>query len=194
MIMTSTLARGAVNMSKHKTIVKTLSAIQTFGEMDVLCTDKTGTLTEDKIILEKYMDLYGDDDKRVLRHAFLNSYFQTGLKNLIDVAVIERAKKYGMGKLLDEYRHVDEIPFDFSRRRMSVVLEDAAGKRQLITKGAVEEVLSICSYADFGAKFGRSPANTASRQRKFTPAIIPMACACWRWRRKMRFEKPAPLT
>ncbi len=97
-IMTSTLARGAVNMSKHKTIVKTLSAIQTFGEMDVLCTDKTGTLTEDKIILEKYMDLYGDDDKRVLRHAFLNSYFQTGLKNLIDVAVIERAKKVRHGQ------------------------------------------------------------------------------------------------
>lgn len=151
-IMTSTLARGAVNMAKHETIVKTLSAIQTFGEMDVLCTDKTGTLTEDKIILEKYMDLYGDDDKRVLRHAFLNSYFQTGLKNLIDVAVIERAKKNGMGTLLDEYRHVDEIPFDFSRRRMSVVLEDAAGKRQLITKGAVEEVLAICSYADFGGE------------------------------------------
>ena len=151
-IMTSTLARGAVNMAKHETIVKTLSAIQTFGEMDVLCTDKTGTLTEDKIVLEKYMDLHGDDDQRVLRHAFLNSYFQTGLKNLIDVAIIERAKKNGLGDLLDEYRHVDEIPFDFSRRRMSVVLEDSSGKRQLITKGAVEEVLSICSYADFGGK------------------------------------------
>ena len=151
-IMTSTLARGAVNMAKHETIVKTLSAIQTFGEMDVLCTDKTGTLTEDKIVLEKYMDLNGDDDQRVLRHAFLNSYFQTGLKNLIDVAVIERAKKNGLGDLLEEYRHVDEIPFDFSRRRMSVVLEDSAGKRQLITKGAVEEVLAICSYADFGGE------------------------------------------
>lgn len=151
-IMTSTLARGAVNMAKHKTIVKTLSAIQAFGEMDVLCTDKTGTLTEDKIVLEKYMDLHGEDDQRVLRHAFLNSYFQTGLKNLIDVAVIERAKKNGLGGLIEEYRHVDEIPFDFSRRRMSVVLEDTSGKRQLITKGAVEEVLSICSYADFGGE------------------------------------------
>lgn len=151
-IMTSTLAKGAVNMAKHETIVKTLSAIQTFGEMDVLCTDKTGTLTEDKIVLEKYMDLNGDDDQRVLRHAFLNSYFQTGLKNLIDVAVIERAKKNGLGGLLEEYRHVDEIPFDFSRRRMSVVLENSSGKRQLITKGAVEEVLAICSYADFGGE------------------------------------------
>ncbi len=147
-IMTSTLARGAVNMSKHKVIVRTLGAIQTFGEMDVLCTDKTGTLTEDKIVLEKYMNLKGEDDARILRHAYLNSYFQTGLKNLIDVAVIRRAESYDMQSILERYTRVDEIPFDFSRRRMSVVLQDDAEKRQLITKGAVEEVLSICSWVE----------------------------------------------
>ena len=145
-IMTSTLARGAVSMSKHQTIVKTLSAIQTFGEMDVLCTDKTGTLTEDKIILEKYMDVHGHDDAQVLRYAYLNSHFQTGLKNLIDLAIINRAKENGLAKQLKKFKHVDEIPFDFARRRMSVVLEEKDGKRQMITKGAVEEIISICKY------------------------------------------------
>jgi len=148
MIMTSTLARGAVSMAKHQTIVKTLSAIQTFGEMDVLCTDKTGTLTEDKIILEKYMDVHGRDDARILRHAYLNSYFQTGLKNLIDLAVINRAEETGLVSHLEKYTRVDEIPFDFARRRMSVVLESENGKRQLITKGAVEEIVSICKYVE----------------------------------------------
>lgn len=148
MIMTSTLARGAVTMSKHQTIVKTLSAIQTFGEMDVLCTDKTGTLTEDKIVLEKYMDVHGRDDMRILRHAYLNSYFQTGLNNLIDVAIINRARQNGLEPQLERFTRVDEIPFDFARRRMSVVLSDASGKRQLITKGAVEEVVSICKYVE----------------------------------------------
>jgi Mg2+-importing ATPase len=152
MIMTSTLAKGAVSLSKHEVIVKTLSAIQTFGEMDVLCTDKTGTLTQDKIVLERYLDVFGKDDTRVLRHGFLNSYFQTGLKNLIDLAIINRAKENGLSDLLNKYHRVDEIPFDFSRRRMSVVLVDDTGKRQLITKGAPEEILSICSYADLGDK------------------------------------------
>ena len=148
MIMTSTLARGAVSMAKHQTIVKTLSAIQTFGEMDILCTDKTGTLTEDKIILEKYMDVHGRDDTRILRHAYLNSYFQTGLKNLIDLAIINRADENGLEPILSQYTNVDEIPFDFARRRMSVVLESDSGKRQLITKGAVEEIISICKYVE----------------------------------------------
>ncbi|MDR3345234.1 MAG: magnesium-translocating P-type ATPase [Oscillospiraceae bacterium] len=151
-IMTSTLARGAVGMSKHKVIVKTLGAIQTFGEMDVLCTDKTGTLTEDKIVLEKYLNLLGEDDSRILRHAYRNSYFQTGLKNLIDLAIINRAAANGMTDALDGQTRADEIPFDFARRRMSVVLEDKYGKRQLITKGAVEEIMSICSYADLDGK------------------------------------------
>ena len=147
-IMNSSLARGAINMSRKKTIVKRLGAIQTFGEMDVFCTDKTGTLTQDEIILEKYMDVLGREDKRILRHAFLNSYFQTGLKNLMDVAIINRAEKEELSFLKEAYVREDEIPFDFSRRRMSVVLKDKNGKRQLITKGAVEEILSICSFIE----------------------------------------------
>ncbi len=149
MIMTSTLAKGAVAMSKHKTIVKNIASIQSFGAMDVLCTDKTGTLTEDKIILERYLDVHGNDDLRVLRHAYLNSYFQTGLKNLIDLAIIARAEKEGYATWDDTYKKVDEIPFDFARRRMSVVLENPQGKRQLITKGAVEEMIKCCSFAEF---------------------------------------------
>jgi Mg2+-importing ATPase len=148
MIMTSTLAKGAVSMSRHKVIVRTLGAIQTFGEMDVLCTDKTGTLTEDKVVLEKYMDLSGDEDARILRHAYLNSYFQTGLKNLIDLAIINRAEQNGLETVLSSYRRIDEIPFDFTRRRMSVVLTDQKGKLQLITKGAVEEILEISSFVE----------------------------------------------
>lgn len=147
-IMTSTLAKGAVSMSKYKVIVRTLGAIQTFGEMDVLCTDKTGTLTEDKIVLERYMNLHGEDDPRILRHAYLNSYFQTGLKNLIDLAIINRAVQNGLEDIPNNYTRVDEIPFDFSRRRMSVVLTDHSGKRQLITKGAVEEVVAISSFVE----------------------------------------------
>ena len=151
-IMTSTLAKGAVLMSKHQVIVKTLGAIQTFGEMDVLCTDKTGTLTEDRIILEKYMNVVGDDDNRTLRHAFLNSYFQTGLKNLLDLAIINRAHENGIEPILNSYTRLDEIPFDFSRRRMSVLLEDRNGKQQLVTKGAVEEMLAICTYAEWNGQ------------------------------------------
>ena len=151
-IMTTTLAKGALSMSKHKVIVKSLGTIQSFGEMDILCTDKTGTLTEDKIVLEKYMNLHGDDDTRVLRHAFLNSYFQTGLKNLIDLAIINRATDKGFDSLIENYTKVDEIPFDFSRRRMSVVLIDKNEKRQLITKGAVEEMLEICSFVEIDGK------------------------------------------
>lgn len=147
-IMTSTLAKGAITMSKHKVIVRTLGAIQTFGEMDVLCTDKTGTLTEDKIALEKYMNVHGEDDVRILRHAYINSYFQTGLKNLIDIAIINRAAKYDLESILNNYSCVDEIPFDFARRRMSVVLTDKMGKRQLITKGAVEEMIAISSFVE----------------------------------------------
>ncbi len=152
MIMTSTLAKGAVMMSKQKTIVKNLSSIQSFGAMDVLCTDKTGTLTEDKIVLEKYLDIHGQDDLRVLKHAYLNSYFQTGLKNMMDLAIIARADKEGYTKFNEIYRKVDEIPYDFQRRRMSVVLEDNNGKRQLITKGAVEEMLKCCRYIDYNGQ------------------------------------------
>ncbi len=147
-ITTSTLAKGAVEMSKKKTIVKRLSAIQTFGQMDILCTDKTGTLTEDEVVLERYMDVMGNENIRILRHAFLNSYFQTGLKNLIDLAIVSRAEKENLNILKEKYVREDEIPFDFSRRRMSVVLKDDTGKRQLITKGAVDEVMACCSWID----------------------------------------------
>ena len=151
-IMTSTLAKGAISMSKHQVIVKTLGAIQTFGEMDILCTDKTGTLTEDRIVLEKYMNVLGEDDARILRHAYLNSYFQTGLKNLIDLAIINRAIENDLEPTLVNYSRMDEIPFDFSRRRMSVVLSSTNGKRQLITKGAVEEILAISSYVEMNGQ------------------------------------------
>ena len=147
-ILSSSLSKGAVRMSKKKTIVKTLDSIQSFGAMDILCTDKTGTLTEDKIVLEKYLDIKGNEDLRVLKHAFLNSYFQTGLKGNIDEAVIARGLKHDMGKLSEVYTKIDEIPFDFSRRRLSVIVSDGT-KKQMITKGAVEEILSICTMADY---------------------------------------------
>ena len=153
-IVTTCLARGATNMSRRDVVVKNINAIQNLGAMNVLCTDKTGTLTQDKVILERHMDVHGRDDDRVLRHAYLNSFFQTGLKNLIDVAVIEKMDELaatdpaqaGMG---ERYTKVDEIPFDFERRLMSVVVADRSGKTQLITKGAVEEVLGICTCVEY---------------------------------------------
>ena len=150
-ILSSSLSKGAIKMAKKKTIVKKLDAIQSFGAMNILCTDKTGTLTEDKIVLEKYLNIRGEEDIGVLKQAFLNSYFQTGLKNNIDEAVIARGLKNEMGKLVDKYRIIDEIPFDFSRRRLSVVVTDGEEK-QLITKGAVEEILEICTSAEYNGK------------------------------------------
>ncbi|MCL2676191.1 MAG: HAD-IC family P-type ATPase, partial [Firmicutes bacterium] len=147
MIVTAGLAKGAVKLSKKKTIVKNINSIQNFGAIDILCTDKTGTLTEDKIILERYLDINGKEDKRVLRHAFLNSFFQTGMKNLMDIAILNHIKDAGMADLTKRYVKVDEIPFDFTRRRMSVVIKETHGKTQLITKGAVEEMLDACTYA-----------------------------------------------
>lgn len=150
-ILSSSLSKGAVRMSKKKTIVKKLDSIQNFGAMNILCTDKTGTLTEDKIVLEKYLDIYGNADIRVLKHSFLNSYFQTGLKGNIDEAVIARGLEQGMDKYTVQYKLIDEIPFDFSRRRLSVAVSDGT-KTQLITKGAVEEILSICTMVDYQGK------------------------------------------
>lgn len=151
MIVTANLSKGAVAMSKKKTIVKDLNAIQNFGAMNILCTDKTGTLTCDQIVLEKYINADGSNDtgKRILRHAFFNSFFQTGLKNLMDKAILSHVKELSLEYLKDNYTKVDEIPFDFTRRRMSVVVEDRQGKRQIITKGAVEEMHGICSFAEF---------------------------------------------
>lgn len=147
MIVTTNLVKGASVMAKKGTVIKNLNAIQNFGAIDVLCTDKTGTLTQDKIILEYHMDCSGKEDDRVLRHAYLNSYYQTGLKNLLDVAIIDEAKQTLATDKIN-YRKVDEIPFDFERRRMSVVVEDTAGKTQMISKGAIEEMLSISNYID----------------------------------------------
>lgn len=147
-ILSSSLSKGAIRMSKKKTIVKKLDSIQNFGAMNILCTDKTGTLTEDKIVLERYLDINGDEDIRVLKHAFLNSYFQTGLKGSIDEAVIKRASENNLMEITEKYKIIDEIPFDFSRRRLSVIVSDGE-KRQLITKGAVEEILSICTMVDY---------------------------------------------
>jgi Mg2+-importing ATPase len=153
MIVTTCLARGAIKMSKEKVIVKNIDSIQDFGAVDVLCTDKTGTLTEDKVVLEDHFNLKGERDFMVLRHAFLNSYFQTGLKNLMDKSIISRTEELSseypaLKEISSNYVKVDEIPFDFERKRMSVVVMDKTGKRQLISKGAVEEIISICAYAN----------------------------------------------
>lgn len=148
MIVTTSLAKGALAMSKKKVIIKNLNSIQNLGSIDILCTDKTGTLTQDKVVLEYHVNIDGKEDDRVLRHAFLNSYFQTGLKNLIDIAVICKQEELGAENLTENYTKVDEIPFDFERRRMSVVVKDKDSKTQMVTKGAVEEMLKCCSYAE----------------------------------------------
>ncbi|MEG2173311.1 MAG: magnesium-translocating P-type ATPase [Desulfovibrionaceae bacterium] len=163
MIVSANLAKGAVSMSRKKVIVKHLNAIQNIGAMDVLCTDKTGTLTQDRIILEFPLDVRGNEDQRVLRHAFLNSYHQTGLKNLIDVAIIKHADEKNMIPLWQEYTKVDEIPFDFTRRRMSVVVVSKEGKKQIITKGAVEEMLAVCAWVEYDGNI--EPLTAALRQK-----------------------------
>ncbi|OZY48781.1 magnesium-translocating P-type ATPase [Pseudomonas lundensis] len=150
MIVTSTLAKGAVFLSRKKVIVKRLDAIQNFGAMDVLCTDKTGTLTQDKIFLARHVDIWGQESDDVLEMAYLNSYHQTGLKNLLDVAVLEHVEVHRELNVGTAYSKVDEIPFDFNRRRMSVVVAEHDRPHVLICKGAVEEVLSVCQYVRHG--------------------------------------------
>jgi Mg2+-importing ATPase len=145
MIVTSTLAKGAVFLSRKKVIVKRLDAIQNFGAMDVLCTDKTGTLTQDKIFLARHVDVWGEESDEVLAMAYLNSYYQTGLKNLLDVAVLEHVDVHQELNPAKNYRKVDEIPFDFGRRRMSVVVSEREDHHELICKGAVEEILAVCT-------------------------------------------------
>jgi Mg2+-importing ATPase len=152
MIVSANLAKGAVSMSKKRVIVKSLNSIQNFGAMDVLCTDKTGTITQDKVILEMHLDIHGNENIDVLRRAFLNSYYQTGLKNLMDLSVIEYARKAELHNLWVDHKKLDEIPFDFNRRRMSVVVADSSGRIELITKGAIEEMLSISSHAGYDGK------------------------------------------
>lgn len=147
-ILSSSLSKGAVRMSKKKTIVKKLDSIQNFGAMNIFCTDKTGTLTEDKIVLERYLNVNGEEDFDILKYAFLNAYLQTGLKSNIDEAVVAKAKTVGIENSLKKYKKIDEIPFDFSRRRLSVAVE-IDNKDELITKGAVEEILNICTTFEY---------------------------------------------
>ncbi|MGY6269981.1 magnesium-translocating P-type ATPase [Achromobacter denitrificans] len=155
MIVTATLAKGALRMSRRKVVVKRLDAIQNLGAMNVLCTDKTGTLTQDRIVLERHTDVYGETCDEVLAYAYLNSYYQTGLKNLLDVAVLQHAEVERKLDLAAKYRKIDEIPFDFSRRRMSVVVNETENGRdhhELICKGALEEVLSACTRLRAGGE------------------------------------------
>ena len=154
MIVATCLAKGAVSMSRKRTIVKNLNSIQNFGAIDVLCTDKTGTLTQDKVVLEYHLNVAGEEDLRVLRHAYLNSYFQTGYKNLMDLAIIQKTEESEREnpELLDlseAYEKVDEIPFDFTRRRLSTVVRNGAGKTQMVTKGALEEMLAVCTSVEY---------------------------------------------
>lgn len=151
MIVTTNLVKGAKDMKKEGTIVRNLQGIQNFGAIDVLVTDKTGTLTQDNIVLQHHLNIDGEESERVLRHAYLNSYYQTGLGNLMDKAIIQAGEDELACKKL-AYTKVDEIPFDFERRRLSVVVEDQAGKTQMITKGAIEEMLAVSSYVDYAGE------------------------------------------
>lgn len=150
-ILSSSLGKGAIRMSKKKTIVKRLDSIQSFGAMNILCTDKTGTLTQDNIVLEKYLDVYGKEDIKVLNYVYLNAVFQTGLKGSIDEAVLKRASKENIENIKDEYMKINEIPFDFVRRCLSVIISNNSGL-QIITKGAIEEILNMCTTAEDNGK------------------------------------------
>ncbi len=167
MIVTVNLAKGAMAMAKRRVIVKRLHAIQNLGAMNVLCTDKTGTLTQDRIILKRHLDIHGDDCERVLEFAYLNSHYQSGLKNLLDVAVLEHAE-LGRNLFLDHtYEKIDELPFDFSRRRLSVVVKIEDGSHILICKGAVEEVFSVSRHYDLNGELGElDPAHFAQAQEE----------------------------
>ncbi|MDF1485587.1 magnesium-translocating P-type ATPase [Ramlibacter sp. H39-3-26] len=171
MIVTSTLAKGAVQLSRRKVVVKRLDAIQNFGAMDILCTDKTGTLTQDHIVLGRNIDVLGAPSDEVLEFAYLNSYYQTGLKNLLDHAVLEHAELQVNLKLHEHYHKVDEIPFDFQRRRMSVVVSERDDHHELICKGAVEEVLAACSSARIGGAEQPLDAALLARVRAVTAAL-----------------------
>ena len=171
MIVTSTLAKGAVILSRKKVIVKRLDAIQNFGAMDVLCTDKTGTLTQDKIFLARHVDVWGEESDEVLEAAYLNSYYQTGLKNLLDVAVLEHVEVHQELNPANNYRKVDEIPFDFNRRRMSVVVSEREDHHELVTKGAVEEILSVCTQVRHGDAVEPLTPDLLARIREVTAAL-----------------------
>lgn len=168
MIVTSTLARGAVMLSHKKVIVKRLDAIQSFGAMNLLCTDKTGTLTQDKIALARHTDVAGHESDEVLGFAYLNSYYQTGLKNLLDHAVLEHVDLKTELDLAGNYQKIDEIPFDFERRRMSVVVSERAHHHELICKGAVEEMFTVCSHVRYEGQTYPLDASMQERLQKVT--------------------------
>ena len=153
MVITASLAKGSILMAKEKVVIKKLNAIQDLGAIDILCTDKTGTLTQDEIVLEYPLDIHGELDLAVLRRAYLNSYYQTGLKNLMDRAIINRtekeAEKHEIVRNLDQtFKKIDELPFDFERRRMSVLVRDDENVVSMVTKGALEEMLAISNYVE----------------------------------------------
>jgi P-type Mg2+ transporter len=148
MIVTVNLSKGAISMSRKKVIVKRLNAIQNFGAMDTLCTDKTGTITQGRIVLEKHLDVQGNTSERVLHHGYLNSYYQTGLKNLMDEAILEHENLNYDLQVDEDFRKIDEIPFDFQRRRMSVIMEDNLNRHLLICKGAVEEIMALSTRVE----------------------------------------------
>ena len=166
-ILSSSLSKGALRMSKKKTIVKKLDSIQNFGAMNILCTDKTGTLTEDKIVLEKYLDVMGNENLQVLEYAFLNAYFQTGLRSNIDEAVINRGLENNMKERISVYKKIDEIPFDFSRRRLSVIVS-SNNTTQIITKGAVEEILSISNQISYNGQISPITHEIKENMKKIT--------------------------
>ena len=151
-IVTLNLSKGAINMAKKKTIVKNLNSIQNFGAMDVLCTDKTGTLTLNKVTVIKYFNVLEDKDDKIIDFAFINSFFQTGFKNLIDTSLVDYQKKIKRDNIYKDYKKIDEVPFDFKRKRLSIIVENKNKEKILICKGAVEEVLSICSRFEIGGK------------------------------------------
>ena len=171
MIVTTTLAKGAVSLSRKKVIVKRLDAIQNFGAMNVLCTDKTGTLTQDKIFLERHTDVFGEESEQVLEYAYLNSYYQTGLKNLLDVAVLEHAEVHSELNLASNFRKVDEVPFDFQRRRMSVVVAEQDTHHLLVCKGAVEEILSVCTHVQHGEEVQSLTPDLLARMQDVTASL-----------------------
>ncbi|EGS1130625.1 magnesium-translocating P-type ATPase [Salmonella bongori] len=171
MIVTSTLARGAVKLSKQKVIVKHLDAIQNFGAMDILCTDKTGTLTQDKIVLENHTDISGKPSEHVLHCAWLNSHYQTGLKNLLDTAVLEGVDETAARQLSGRWQKIDEIPFDFERRRMSVVVAEESNVHQLVCKGALQEILNVCTQVRHNGDIVPLDDNMLRRVKRVTDTL-----------------------
>jgi Mg2+-importing ATPase len=171
MIVTVNLAKGALAMSRAKVIVKRLNAIQNFGAMDVLCTDKTGTLTQDRIILKRHLDIRGEESERVLQYAYLNSHFQSGLKNLLDIAVLQHVEVHRLLGVDTGFAKVDEIPFDFSRRRLSVVVSHGQDKHVLICKGAVEEIFAVCTRYEIDGTTGQLDESHLATAKEETIAL-----------------------